>query len=199
MGEFYGKYRAQVIDREDPEKRGRVRVACPSVLGETLSAWCEVCVPIAFELGGDHCPLKVEDFIWIEFERGNPDSPIVVGAWWARLNKNSIRELPTDNDKEIRVIEFNKCQIFISKENEDYILEHLNPLLPKGENIIMLSNEDGISIETRQGNKIIISNEDGISLTAFDGGVVTIKGGNVNVTGSLTVNGTPVSLVGHGH
>lgn len=38
---FYGKYRAKVVDVNDPERRGRIRVQCPAVLGIYKSAWCE--------------------------------------------------------------------------------------------------------------------------------------------------------------
>lgn len=44
---FYGKYRAKVVDVNDPERRGRIRVQCPAVLGIYKSAWCEPCIPYA--------------------------------------------------------------------------------------------------------------------------------------------------------
>ena len=42
---FYGKYRAIVTNNNDPEQWGRIKVKCPSVLGDYESAWCMPCVP----------------------------------------------------------------------------------------------------------------------------------------------------------
>lgn len=77
---YFGKYRATVADVNDPEKRGRVRVYCPKVLGESMSSWCEPCIPFAYENGGDFYVPKLNDFVWIEFEEGNQNKPIVVGG-----------------------------------------------------------------------------------------------------------------------
>ena len=51
---YYGKYRAKVVDVNDPERRGRIRVQCPSVLGTHKSAWCEPCIPYATDFAGDY-------------------------------------------------------------------------------------------------------------------------------------------------
>lgn len=77
---YFGKYRAIVVDTADPEKRGRVRVLCPKILGDYMSNWCEPCIPFAYEKGGDFYVPKLNDFVWIEFEEGNQNKPIVVGG-----------------------------------------------------------------------------------------------------------------------
>ena len=65
MSKYYGKYRAIVVDVNDPEKRGRIKVQCPKVLGDAKSAWCQPCVPYAYEKGGDFVLPKLNDFVWI--------------------------------------------------------------------------------------------------------------------------------------
>ena len=100
---YYGKYRAIVVNTSDPEQRGRIRVKCPKVLGDYISAWCEPCIPFAYEAGGDfHIP-KVNDFVWVEFENGEPDKPIWVGSLWTIGNT----PLGANYDVQTRVIEFN--------------------------------------------------------------------------------------------
>jgi hypothetical protein len=79
---YFGKYRARVVDLGDPEERGRIRVECPRVLGDGKSPWCEPCVPVAYDGGGDFCLPKLGDTVWVEFEGGNPQQPIWVGGWW---------------------------------------------------------------------------------------------------------------------
>lgn len=86
---FYGKYRAKVVDVDDPQYRGRIRVMCPKVLGESKSSWCEPCVPVAYDNGGDFAIPKVGEFVWVEFEEGNSNKPIYTGGLWSANNSPS--------------------------------------------------------------------------------------------------------------
>ena len=109
---FYGKYRAKVVDVKDPEQRGRIRVLCPKVLGEAKSAWCEPCVPVAYDLGGDFAIPKVGEFVWVEFEEGNPNKPIYTGGLWS--NKKS----PSSSyDVSTRLITWGNCKILMSENS----------------------------------------------------------------------------------
>ncbi len=105
---YYGKYRAKVVDLKDPEKRGRLRVECPSVLGEAKSNWCEPCISIAYDGGGDFCLPPLNETVWIEFEEGNQNKPIWVGSWWSK------EKTPIENydeaDKE-RIVEYQGVKI----------------------------------------------------------------------------------------
>lgn len=89
---YYGKYRAFVANVEDPERRGRIRVLCPKLFGDSLSRWCEPCVPFAFDHNGDYCPPKLGEFVWIEFEGGDVKFPIYTGGLWS-ANSIPIEEL----------------------------------------------------------------------------------------------------------
>jgi hypothetical protein len=76
---YYGKYRAVVKDTNDPEKRARIRVECPAVLGKQLSNWALPCLPPScFGV-----PL-LNTMVWIEFEGGKKDSPIWTGVFYTR-------------------------------------------------------------------------------------------------------------------
>ena len=70
------------MDNNDPERRGRIRVQCPSVLGDYLSSWCEPCIPYATDYAGDYYVPPVNEAIWVEFEEGNVDKPIWGGGWY---------------------------------------------------------------------------------------------------------------------
>ena len=109
---YYGKYRALVVDLNDPEKRGRIRVQCPEVLGDSKSPWCEICVPVAYEKGGDFCLPKLNDFVWVEFESGNPMKPIWLGGCWS-IGNTSLSDY--SKSKTTRVIEFDGCRIEMEK------------------------------------------------------------------------------------
>lgn len=79
---WLGKYRAIVMDNNDPERRGRIRVQCPAVLGNYLSSWCEPCIPYATDYAGDYYVPPVNEAIWVEFEEGDVDKPIWGGGWY---------------------------------------------------------------------------------------------------------------------
>ena len=73
--ELFGKYKAEVVDVNDPEKRGRIRCKCPKVMqSETPLEWAESCFP-----PGIFDVPKRGDVVWIEFEEGHIDAPIWSG------------------------------------------------------------------------------------------------------------------------
>ncbi|WP_309060095.1 phage baseplate assembly protein V [Streptomyces sp.] len=82
MKRFYGKYRGKVTCNVDPLMRGRVQVSVPAVLGKGRLSWAEPCVPYAGRgVGFFAVPPEGAD-VWVEFEAGNPDYPIVGGCFW---------------------------------------------------------------------------------------------------------------------
>ena len=106
---YYGKYRAQVVDVQDPQKRGRIRVMCPKVLGEFKSSWCEPCIPVAYDLGGDFAIPKVGEFVWVEFEEGNSNKPIYTGGLWCTDKSPS-----PSYEVNTRLITWGGCKILMS-------------------------------------------------------------------------------------
>ena len=113
---FYGKYRAKVVDVKDPEQRGRIRVQCPKVLGDAKSSWCEPCIPVAYDNGGDFSIPKVGEFVWVEFEEGNPNKPIYTGGLW------SYKKSPSSSyDTSTRIISWGDCKIVMSGNSVNII------------------------------------------------------------------------------
>ena len=111
--EWFGKYRASVVDINDPERRGRIRVQCPKVLGDYISAWCEPCIPYATDFAGDFYVPPVNEAIWVEFEEGDPNKPIWNGGWY---RSNSTPLLPENTQDEYRYISFKKSILRIGTE-----------------------------------------------------------------------------------
>lgn len=107
---YYGIYQGIVTNTNDPEKRGRIKVKCPEVLGGSVeSAWCDPMIPVAYDNGGDFCiPLKNEG-VWIQFIAGNVNRPVWCGGWWQKsmspLGKNY------KNIDKVRIIEYAGCTI----------------------------------------------------------------------------------------
>ena len=111
---FYGKYRAKVVEVQDPQLKGRIRVMCPKVLGEAKSSWCEPCVPVAYDNGGDFAIPKLGEFVWVEFEEGNPNKPIYTGGLWSSNKSPSpYYEVGT------RLITWGNCKISMTENSID--------------------------------------------------------------------------------
>jgi hypothetical protein len=79
---FFGKYRGIVVNNIDPMLRGRVQVAVPAVFGDARMAWAEPCVPFAGNGAGFFSVPPMDALVWVEFEGGDPDFPIVAGGFW---------------------------------------------------------------------------------------------------------------------
>lgn len=72
---LWGKYRAEVLDIDDPDKRGRIKVKCESLMPDKPElGWAESC----FMPGEFNLPRK-GDFVWLEFEQGDISLPVWVG------------------------------------------------------------------------------------------------------------------------
>jgi hypothetical protein len=79
---FYGKYRGKVENNIDPMMLGRVQVSVPAVLGDTTLAWAMPCVPYAGKSVGLFAVPPNGASVWVEFEGGDPDHPILAGCFW---------------------------------------------------------------------------------------------------------------------
>ncbi len=79
---FFGIYRGRVEANLDPMTRGRVQVSVPAVLGDGRLAWAEPCAPYAGGQVGLATVPPVGTSVWVQFEGGDPDYPILVGCFW---------------------------------------------------------------------------------------------------------------------
>lgn len=88
-GKFYGKYRAMVLNNIDPMQMGRMQVQVPDVASLAPASWAMPCVPVAGIQSGMVALPVIGSGVWVEFEQGDPEYPIWVGAFWG-----SAAELP---------------------------------------------------------------------------------------------------------
>ena len=82
-GRFFGKYRGQVTDNNDPDNLGRIKAKVPRVLGDEESGWA---LP-AFIYGGasEQGLFALPDIgagVWLEFEGGDLSYPVWTGTWY---------------------------------------------------------------------------------------------------------------------
>jgi len=91
---LWGKYRGTVVDRDDPERLGRLRVRVHGQLGDVVTGWAFPVVPYA-GAGYGFCFLpKKDDLVWVEFAEGDFDQPLWTGGGWAKPGGKS--EVPAE-------------------------------------------------------------------------------------------------------
>jgi hypothetical protein len=80
--QFLGKYRGAVTNNIDPMLLGRVQVSVPAVLGTGQLSWAMPCTPYAGVQVGLFAVPPIGANVWVEFEAGDPDYPILAGCFW---------------------------------------------------------------------------------------------------------------------
>ncbi len=155
-----------VIDRDDPEGLGRIRVRFPWLSDDNSSNWARVATPLAgAELGVFFQP-EIDDEALVVFEQGDVRRPYIVGYLWNGDNQ------PPSSDPAQRTIRTVSGHSLVFDDT---------------------SGSEQVTIEDKSGNRIVMS-ADGITIeSAAD---ITIKGMNVTVEaqGQLTARGNPIHL-----
>jgi len=82
MSQYFGKYKGKVENNLDPMQLGRVQVSVPAVLGSGKLSWAMPCVPYAGPGVGLFTVPPVGANVWVEFEGGDTDYPILSGCFW---------------------------------------------------------------------------------------------------------------------
>lgn len=80
-GPLFGKYKGNVEDNADPNKRGRLKVSVKDIT-DTEGIWAEPCVPFA---GADRAFFALPPQgtgVWVEFLGGNISKPVYCGFYW---------------------------------------------------------------------------------------------------------------------
>lgn len=203
---FYGKYRGLVVDADDPEKLGRIKVQVPSVLGNKVSTgWAMPCVPYGgLEGRGFLFVPEVGAGVWVEFEEGDLEFPVWVGTFWSKPGGEP--DLPKTNgpdgaEEEVqspptrKIIKTAKGHTlqFEDKDGEERILlweathkhvvslDELGVTVTDGFGNSIKTTEDGISIADSHGNSTVTT-ADGIVVTDANGNTVQMTADGIALT-----------------
>ena len=85
---YFGKYRALVADNKDPEKRARLKLLIPSIMGNEVTHWAEACLPFGgLTDQGFFLVPEVDSQVWVEFEAGSINHPIWTGTTWRQTQE----------------------------------------------------------------------------------------------------------------
>lgn len=209
--EYFGIYQGVVTNINDPEKRARIKVICPDVLGADVeSAWCDPVVTVAYDNGGDLCVPAKDETVWIQFIAGDVNRPVYLGGWWQK----SMTPLGSNysNVDKLRIIKYADCtitmqsgKIDINIASGDFDLRIEDGLLTINGDVIVNGNikVDSIYGNNRGSGEMVV---DAIrSKTIVNGSSIstaTLKANSID-TGTLDASAdataSGVSLKSHTH
>jgi len=210
---YYGKFRAFVVDNEDPEQRARIRVRVPSVFGQQETFWALPCLPFGgLEEQGFFMVPEVSAQVWIEFEEGNKDFPIWTGVFWqpsasvpneAKKSAPTTRVLKTPSG---HVLQFDdeadaeKFRLAHPGGSEFNIDENGSMTLhdQSGNKLVLDANDNSVTLQDSNGNKLFMDSS-GTKVNDANGNEIIMSAGQLKVKGQMiTIEGSQVAIGGNG-
>lgn len=199
-GRYFGKYRGIVKDVQDDRKLGRIKLIAPVVAGEELLGWAW---PAPAQGGGTNdgspYPPGVGDYVWVEFEEGDPGRPIwSAGPWGMREGSNSVpKNAQGEFDDEDRLIR-NLGKVPPSSFKGEYGDVRVIARSKTGHSLVFddTAGEERVQLFHRTGSRLEMLSDGGIQMiSAADfrrrvtGSIYEEIGGNLvqEVAGSLDI------------
>ncbi len=213
QGKYYGKYRGFVADNADPEKRARLKLRVPSILGTAETGWALPCLPY----GGlpDQGLFLAPDIgaqLWVEFEEGELSHPIWTGTFWqqsADTPAEAAKDPPTtrllktasghvlqfddaDGAEAFRLHHPKDAELTIDKNGTVALTD------AKGARLVLDADAGEVVVEDANGNKLTMKGS-GTTVEDSNGNVVEMAAAGVTVKGQkIVVEGSQVMLGGQG-
>lgn len=210
---YFGKYRGFVADNQDPQRRARIRLRIPSVLGEQLTSWALPCLPFGGMADqGLFAVPEVDAQVWVEFEEGNLSSPIWTGTFWQEQQAAPV-ELSSDvpDQRAFKTPAGHSLTFVDQADEESTTLSH-----PKGSSVTLdkngsvdLTDANGASvtldsnsgelvIKDSNGNQVTMSSA-GTTAEDSNGNKIEMAASGISVEGQkIVINGNQVTLAGEG-
>jgi hypothetical protein len=210
----YGKYRGFVVDNQDPEKRGRLRVSIPSVLSDQVSDWALPCLPFggAANYGFFIIP-DVDAQLWVEFEEGDIHRPIWTGTFWQQ--ESDVPEDASMDEPTTRLIQTPSGHIlqFDDEEGEEkFRLHHpadAEMIIDKNGSIILTDAAGAVVTIDAENSEVMIEDANGNILTMSSSGTkvedsngntieMAASGITAETSSKIVLKGSQVHLGGEG-
>lgn len=183
---------AKVLDNNDPEKLGRVRVRLIWQDNNQMTPWLRLVNPYAANERGFYFIPEIDDEVLVGFEGGDAEKPFIIGSLYHGKNKppkswpngrNSFKGIVTKSNLRIEFDDEGKNtvidtpggnQIQISDQEKSIVLSDQN------ENTVKLS-PDGIVLDSMKD--ISITSKAKITIDGLNGVSLNSDAGDINETG----------------
>jgi len=188
---------AIVTNNDDPDKLGRVKVIFPTISEEKESGWAPIAVALAGKGRGFWLIPNVDDEVLVAFEHGEFNRPYVIGSLW-----NGKDTPPPDGTAANKAHEVHEL---LTEGGSKLLLDDSS-----GNEVILLTTKDGLSLTLDKTNKKVELTEPGGMKVTLDGAAksMTLEGAmqvnvksqgtvKVEASGTVDINGTgPVTIKG---
>lgn len=154
IGRFYSKYRAIVVENEDPDKQGKLYIYIPSIFNG-IKAWA---YPVGL-YGGPNTGFKYLTppkgaTVWVTFEKGDPLYPVWEYHGWFK------DQLPEELD------DVNTLGFVTPNGNKVYLKDV--------DGVLHINLQDGMEFVVNEGTTIKIEGENTIINGGLNRGLVNI-------------------------
>ncbi|MGH9722859.1 MAG: phage baseplate assembly protein V [Bryobacteraceae bacterium] len=176
---YYGVSEAVVVDINDPEKEGRVKVKFPWFDPTMISDWCRVAQLYAGGGYGSFWVPEVNDEVLVGFVQGDMRFPVILGGLYNGVDKPATSRSDGANEPEINQ------KIFRTSGGHELLFDDTS-----GKEKIVLTSVGGHSATLDDtAGQVIVTTAAGQSVTLDDTGAVTIKG-----SASVTIDAPQIKL-----
>jgi uncharacterized protein involved in type VI secretion and phage assembly len=207
-----GKFRGVVVDNDDPDKRGRLRLRVPALLGDESTDWALPSFPCGGLAGqGWYAVPQIDAQVWVEFEGGDLQYPIWTGTFWQQAADvpPEVQGPPTtqiirtpkahklvfedkDDEEKIELVHKGGASIAIDANGTVAITDQ------GGARVTLDAENDQVLIEDANGNSIKLTSA-GTTVEDSNGNRVEMAAAGVTVKGAqIVVEGNQVMLGGSG-
>jgi len=207
-----GKYRGIVVDNADPDKRGRLKLRVPALLGETDTDWALPCFPCGgLANQGWYAVPQVDAQVWVEFEAGDLNYPIWTGTFWQQAGDvpSEVQDPPSttllktpkghkllledkDDAEAIELVHKGGASLTIDKNGSVALTDQ------GGATVTLDADANQILIEDANGNSIALTSS-GTTVKDANGNQIEMAASGVKVKGTqIVVEGSQVMLGGSG-
>lgn len=179
-GRWYGVAPALVIDIQDPEQQGRVKVTLPwspDASGQRYEAWARIATLFAGNDRGSWFIPDVDDEVLVAFEHGDPRRPYVLGGLWNGRDAPPQSMDSGNNKKVIRSRNGVKLTLSDQDGQESFEVE-----TPGGQKVTLKDGPGSVIVEDSNGNSVKLEAA-GVTVTAS--AKVTVNASTVNVSAGL--------------
>lgn len=211
---YFGKYRAFVVDVEDPDLRGRVKLSVPSVLGEETTDWA---LPVVGYGGGEGFGMlavpPVGSQVVAEFLEGDISAPMWTGTFWRtggevppehsdvgqalKVFKTESGHVlsfnDTEGEEEVKLVTATEAEVLVDPDGSIILTD------AAGATVTLNAADGELLVADANGNSLAMSSS-GITCEDGNGNTISASSGGVEVRSSATVNieGSMVTVAGSG-
>jgi uncharacterized protein involved in type VI secretion and phage assembly len=187
-GYFYGVYPALVVDNQDPDNQGRVRIRLPwspDTAEAAYEAWARLATLMGGHNRGSWFIPDIDDEVLVAFEGGDTRRPYVVGMLWNGADAPPER---MDSNNSLKTI-LSRAGIRITMDDSDGGVK-LTLSTPGGHTLAFDDGDSSITATDSSGN-VIKMNSSGISITAaskikMDAAQIEANAGMVTVNAGMS-------------